>query len=99
RDGEVQYDFVEVMICPGGCIGGGGQPIVKGKEAFQAVRQARIKGLYGMIRGDKPRLAHENPDVQRAYSEFLSKDGSDLSSRLLHTNAYVDRSGDLQGKS
>ena len=99
RDGEVKYDFVEVMICPGGCIGGGGQPIVKGREAFQAVRQARIKGLYGMIRGDKPRLAHENPDVQRAYSEFLSKDGSDLSSRLLHTNAYVDRSGDLQGKS
>ena len=46
------------------------------------------------IRG-KPRLAHENPDVQRAYSEFLSKDGADLSEKLLHTTAYVDRSGEL----
>lgn len=95
RDKKVQYDFVEVMFCPGGCLGGGGQPRVKGKEAFQSVRKERIAGLYSMTGGQNIRCSHENPQVQKAYSDFLLADGQDLRSTLLHTHSYVGRSEEL----
>lgn len=94
RSGEAQYDFVEVMICPGGCVGGGGQPKVQGRAAFQEVRENRNAGLYKMAQNDKIRYAHENPEALKAYSEFLLSDGNDLRAKLLHTS-YTDRSADL----
>ena len=65
--GEVHYDFVEVMACPGGCVGGGGQPIHDGKElAFERGRQ-----LYYLDAGARLRYSHENPDVKAMYEEFF----------------------------
>ena len=62
KSGEKQYHFVEVMTCPGGCIGGGGQPRFTDNE----VRQARIAAIYREDEGKKLRKSHENPDVAQA---------------------------------
>ncbi len=79
--GEAQYDFVEVMACPGGCVGGGGQPIHDGKElAFE-----RGKNLYYLDKNAKLRFSHENPDVVKLYEEYFEKPMSHKSHMLLHT--------------
>lgn len=79
--GEVQYDFVEVMACPGGCVGGGGQPIHDGKElAFE-----RGKNLYELDKNAKLRFSHENPDIQKMYDEYLEEPLSHKAHMLLHT--------------
>ena len=79
--GEVHYDFVEVMACPGGCVGGGGQPIHDGEErAFE-----RGKNLYNLDRHAKIRFSHENPDVQKLYEEYLENPESHKAHLLLHT--------------
>ena len=79
--GEVHYDFVEVMACPGGCVGGGGQPIHDGKElAFERGRQ-----LYYLDAGARLRYSHENPDVKAMYEEFFEKPNSHKAHLLLHT--------------
>lgn len=93
--GDIHFDFVEVMICPGGCIGGGGQPRVLGREAFQSARKNRIDGLYSMAEKQKLRFSHENPEVLKAYSDFLLTADSDLRTQLLHRNQYADRSSEL----
>lgn len=62
------YDYVEIMACPGGCIGGGGQPVPTDKE----IRRKRAAGLYSVDKGAKKRLAHENPIVTEVYRDFLS---------------------------
>lgn len=67
RDGRVSYDFVEVMACPGGCVGGGGQPIHDGCEL--AAERGQV--LWGLDAKADIRFSHENPDVQACYSEFL----------------------------
>ena len=79
--GEVHYDFVEVMACPGGCVGGGGQPIHDGEErAFE-----RGKNLYYLDKNAKIRFSHENPDVQKLYKEYMEKPESHKAHMLLHT--------------
>ncbi len=79
--GEVHYDFVEVMACPGGCVGGGGQPIHDGEErAFE-----RGKNLYYLDKNAKIRFSHENPDVQKLYEEYMEKPESHKAHMLLHT--------------
>ena len=80
--GEVSYDFVEVMACPGGCVGGGGQPIHDGEElAFE-----RGKNLYALDSSAALRFSHENPDVQRLYAEYLGEPMSHRAHQLLHTD-------------
>ncbi len=79
--GEVSYDFVEVMACPGGCAGGGGQPIHDGVE----MAQYRGDILWGLDKGAKVRFSHENPDVQALYAEYLEKPLGEKSHHLLHT--------------
>lgn len=90
RSGKKQYHFVEVMTCPGGCIGGGGQPkdIMKDKDA---VRKARIESLYTKDKTMKIRKSHENPDIKKVYEEFYGKPLSDMAEKMLHTS-YTDRS-------
>lgn len=80
--GDVEYDFVEVMACPGGCAGGGGQPIHDGEE----LAETRGKTLYGIDSISKLRFSHENPTVQMTYEEFLEAPLSHRSHELLHTN-------------
>ena len=93
KAGEAQYDFIEVMACRGGCIGGGGQPRTA-VPPTDAIRQARIQGLYTLDTGATKRLSHENPHVQTLYKEFLDTPLSEKAHRLLHTT-YTDRSADL----
>ncbi len=91
--GNIQYDFVEVMACPGGCIGGGGQPKPGGNgRPDDALRQKRIDGLYRKDEKETIRCSVDNPDVQAIYEEFLGKPLGELSHELLHTS--YRRSGD-----
>lgn len=81
KRGEVCYDFVEIMACPGGCAGGGGQPIQEGMEL--APERGTI--LYGMDRVAQPRFSHENNAVLLTYEEFLKEPMSERAHELLHT--------------
>jgi iron-only hydrogenase group A len=87
QSGQKQYHFVEVMSCPGGCIGGGGQP----RFTDNSVRQARIAAIYREDEGKTLRKSHENPDVLRLYEEFLGHPLGERSHHLLHTS-YTPRS-------
>lgn len=79
--GEVRYDFVEVMACPGGCVGGGGQPIHDGEElAFE-----RGKNLYDLDEAAEIRYSHENRDIQTLYEEYFGAPLSHKAHQLLHT--------------
>lgn len=80
--GEVEYDFVEVMACPGGCVGGGGQPIHDGQE----LADVRGDNLYFLDRGNELRFSHENPDIQQLYKDYLGAPLSHRSHELLHTD-------------
>ncbi|MDL2296171.1 [FeFe] hydrogenase, group A [Lachnospiraceae bacterium OttesenSCG-928-E19] len=80
--GEVQYDFVEVMACPGGCVGGGGQPIHDGEE----LAHTRGANLYFLDKNAPLRFSHENPDVLKLYENFFEKPLSHKSHTLLHTD-------------
>ena len=80
--GEVDYDFVEVMTCPGGCAGGGGQPIHEGVE-MAAFRSSQ---LWKMDAKAPVRFSHENPDVQELYKTYLKKPLSEKAHHLLHTD-------------
>jgi len=93
KAGTAHYDFIEVMACRGGCIGGGGQPRTA-VPPTDAIRQARIQGLYTLDAGTAQRISHENPQVQTLYKEFLDAPCSEKAHRLLHTT-YTDRSADL----
>lgn len=79
--GEVQYDFVEVMACPGGCVGGGGQPIKDGME----LADERSETLRELDRCAKRRFSHENPDILKLYEEFFERPLSHKAHLLLHT--------------
>ena len=81
KRGEASYHFIEVMTCPGGCIGGGGQP----RFTDNRIRESRIAAIYREDEGKKLRKSHENPDVQRLYAEFLGQPLGDRSHHLLHT--------------
>lgn len=80
--GEAEYHFVEIMACPGGCLGGGGQPI----PTSPAIRQARADAIYQADRDLPIRRSHENPSIQRIYEKFLGKPLSETSHHLLHTS-------------
>ncbi len=82
RKGEVRYDFVEIMACPSGCAGGGGQPIHEGKE----LGGERGQVLYRLDREAELRFSHENASVQRVYEEYLEHPLSNEAHRLLHTD-------------
>ena len=82
KSGEAEYDFVEVMACPGGCSGGGGQPIRDGQE----LADTRGQVLWNLDRKSDLRYSHENPDVQALYREFLIKPLGEKSHHLLHTD-------------
>ncbi len=82
RSGAASYHFVEVMSCPGGCIGGGGQPRFTTNE----VRLARIKGIFAEDEGKTLRMSHENPAIIELYREFLGAPLGERSHHLLHTH-------------
>lgn len=84
RKGTVRYDFVEIMACPGGCAGGGGQPILDGKE----LAGERCEVLYGLDRVNNLRFSHENPSVQKCYQEYLGAPMSERAHHLLHTDHH-----------
>lgn len=82
RRHEVSYDFVEVMACPGGCSGGGGQPIWDGEEKAEE----RVKALYSLDQKATLRFSHENPSIIALYQDFLKEPLSPLAEQLLHTD-------------
>ncbi|MCX7703315.1 MAG: NADH-dependent [FeFe] hydrogenase, group A6 [Planctomycetota bacterium] len=86
KSGEGKYHFIEIMTCPGGCIGGGGQPRMTTDE----VRMARIQAIYKEDEGKKLRKSHENPEIKQIYEEFLKKPLGEKSHHLLHTK-YEER--------
>ena len=91
KEGKADYQFVEIMACPGGCIMGGGQPIRSSKErATIDIRKLRAECLYGIDEKSVVRKSHENPVVKKIYDEFLEKPGSHKAHELLHTS-YVER--------
>lgn len=96
KDGNAPYDFVEVMTCRGGCIGGGGQPKTE-IPMTDEIRQARIASLYTKDAGMQLRSSHENPEIKKLYKEFYGTPLSELAEKMLHT-AYWDRSADLGPK-
>lgn len=79
--GESPYHFIEIMACPGGCIGGGGQPIPTTDE----IRKKRIAAIYAEDAGKPIRMSHENPEIIKIYEEFLKNPLGDKSHHLLHT--------------
>ena len=93
KEGGKQYHFVEVMTCPGGCIGGGGQPKDKEFEG-DALRARRIESLYGRDRSMAVRTSHENEEIKELYREFYGQPLSELAEQLLHTS-YEDKSREL----
>ena len=93
RNGSSPYDFIEVMTCRGGCIGGGGQPKTE-VPLTDMVRFARIASLYNRDSSMPLRLSHENPDILKIYNDFYETPLSSKAETLLHTH-YIDRSSDL----
>jgi len=87
QNGESPYHFIEVMACPGGCLGGGGQPIPTNLE----IRKKRAEAIYLEDMAKPIRKSHENPAINRLYTEFLDKPLSEKAHHLLHTT-YVRRS-------
>ena len=85
KSGELEYDFIEFMACPGGCINGGGQPQQPADvRSFVNLRELRAKALYDQDAGQKYRKSHENPVVKQIYEEFLGEPGSHKAHELLH---------------
>ena len=82
---EVDYDFVEVMACKGGCIGGGGQPKTT-KVINDKIRLSRIDGLYNKDENLKIKCSYQNPDIKAVYEEFYEEPLSHLAHELLHTS-------------
>lgn len=80
--GKVTYDFVEVMACPGGCVGGGGQPIKDGVE----MAGERAPKLYELDKRRNIRFSHENPEIKKLYEDFLKEPLSEKSHKLLHVH-------------
>ncbi|MFO7370296.1 MAG: NADH-dependent [FeFe] hydrogenase, group A6 [Bacteroidales bacterium] len=88
RNGKSNYHAIEIMACPGGCIGGGGQPLHHGNSD---IIKKRMEAIYREDAGKTIRKSHENPYIIKLYEEFLGKPMSEKSHKLLHTH-YVDKS-------
>ena len=80
--GEASYDFVEVMACPGGCVGGGGQPIIEGFN-LSADRGCTLRIIDEQ---SELRFSHENPAVKACYDDFLGEPLSERAEELLHSD-------------
>jgi len=92
KNGECNYTFIEVMACPGGCVNGGGQPIVSSELLNKGVdpRALRAAAIYKMDKDSPIRKSHENPVVKKLYAEYFEKPGSHIAHEVLHTT-YVKR--------
>jgi len=90
KKGEIDYSFIEVMTCPGGCIAGGGQPYAPSPE----ILKARMESLYKIDLGKEIRKAHNNPFIKQLYDDFLGEPLSETSHKYLHTS-YTARSDAL----
>ncbi len=89
KSGKADYQFVEIMACPGGCIMGGGQPIKNSKIRSEVdVRKLRADSLYSIDEKSVIRKSHENPVIKKVYEDFLEKPGSEIAHKLLHTKYY-----------
>lgn len=96
KSGQKQYHFVEVMTCPNGCIGGGGQP----KNLFadnQEIRKQRMAALYNKDESMSVRTSHENQQIVQLYNEFYGKPLSHTAEAMLHTT-YFDKSSKIKNK-
>lgn len=87
KAGESPYQFIEIMACPGGCVGGGGQPITKNN----AMRAKRIEAIYLEDEAAEMRKSHVNPQVKTLYNEFLHEPLGHKSHQLLHTHYHENR--------
>jgi len=91
RSGEANYQFIEVMCCPGGCVNGGGQPIQPASvRNFTDLKALRAKALYDQDKAMPLRKGHENPIVKKCYEEYLGEPGGHKAHEILHTS-YVAR--------
>ena len=92
KKGECEYTFIEVMACPGGCVNGGGQPIVPAPLLNKGVdpRKLRAEAIYAKDAGSAIRKSHENPVIKKLYAEYFEKPGSHVAHEVLHTT-YVKR--------
>ncbi|MBQ7043487.1 MAG: iron hydrogenase small subunit [Clostridia bacterium] len=91
KDGTSEYHFIEIMGCPGGCINGGGQPIVDATTRnFEDFKAKRASALYTIDKNNANRKSHENEAIKRVYSEFFGEPGSHKAHEILHTS-YVKR--------
>ena len=87
KSGKADYQFVEIMACPGGCVMGGGQPIKSSKERVEKdIRKLRADCLYSIDEKSVIRKSHENPIVKKIYKDYLEKPGSHKAHELLHTH-------------
>ena len=98
KDGTSQYDFIEVMGCPGGCINGGGQPYVfpsmlpnEDPDIWYTYRAKRAAVLYEEDKNKPLRRSHLNPDIKKLYEDYLGEPGSELAEELLHTSYNAKR--------
>jgi len=87
KAGDAPWDFIEVMACPGGCAGGGGQMFGYDPERIEQ----RIKSIYALDKARTVRLSYKNPAITEVYKEFFGEPGSHKAHELLHT-AYASRS-------
>lgn len=91
KNGTSEYQFIEIMGCPGGCINGGGQPIVSAAvRNFEDFRSKRAPVLYNLDKNNENRKSHENSAIKRVYDEFFGESGSHKAHEVLHTT-YVKR--------
>ena len=91
QKGEAQYEFIEIMACPGGCINGGGQPRVSAEvRNFTDYRAKRASALYGLDKDAPIRKSHQNESLKKLYAEYLGEIGGEKAHHLLHTT-YVKR--------
>ena len=92
KAGTSPYTFIEIMACPGGCINGGGQPLVDSMvRNFTDVRALRANALYANDAAKTIRKSHENPSIKKIYEEYFTEPGSHKAHEVLHTT-YVKRS-------
>ena len=96
KEGRADYDFVEIMACPGGCVMGGGQPIKSSKiRSTTDVRKLRADAIYSIDEKSTIRKSHQNPVVNKIYEEFFEKAGSKISHKYLHTEYSAKNKYDL----
>ena len=90
KSGEKEYDFIEIMACPGGCVNGGGQPIQPANVCnVTDIRAARAAGLYADDKSLPVRFSHDNPDIKRIYEEYFGEPNSHKAHEILHTGYTV----------